>query len=410
MKLLNVDTLDEAREKLLSAASGKSPAAEKVSLKESFGRILARDVRSEDNIPGFRKSTVDGYAVRAADTQGAGDSIPVFLKVVETVAMGEAPEKKIEPGQAAYVPTGGMLPEGADAMVMIEYCEKFDENSIAVYDSVSPGRNMVAAGEDVSAGQVIMEKGTRITAREAGVLASSGVHMPEVFAPWKVSIISTGDELVAADVKPEPGQVRDINTYSLLAATAGKGFETVSTAVIKDEENLLEKAVEEAFKTSDVVLVSGGSSQGDKDHTARVLDRLSHGGVFTHGIALKPGKPTILGYDGESQTILAGLPGHPAAALMVFELLIGWLHRKLTGQKEPLSVPAVITENVPAAGGRTTCQMVKLEKEPGGTCSARPLHGKSALMTTLTRADGYTMIGVNREGINEGDTVEVILF
>lgn len=410
MKLLNVDTLDEAREKLLTATSEKRPAVARVPLKESFGRILADDVKSEDNIPDFRKSTVDGYAVRAADTQGAGDSIPVFLEVIESVNMGEPPARKIEPGQATYVPTGGMLPEGADAMVMIEYCEKFDESSIAVYDSVSPGRNMVAVGEDVSRGQVIMEKGTRITAREAGVMASAGVHMPEVFAPWKITVISTGDELVAAEDKPEPGQVRDINTYSVMAAAESKGFRVVNTAVIKDVESELEEAVGTAMGNSDIVVVSGGSSQGDKDHTACVLDRLSHGGVFTHGIALKPGKPTILGYDRTSETILVGLPGHPAAALMVFELLIGWLHRKLTGQREPLSVPAVITENVPAAGGRTTCQMVKLEKQPGGIYDARPLHGKSALMTTLTQADGYVMIDVNREGINEGDTVEVVLF
>ncbi|MDO5413850.1 MAG: molybdopterin molybdotransferase MoeA [Bacillota bacterium] len=409
MRLLKVDTLQEAREKLLKAAAGKPLKTEKVHFASSLGRVLAEDMKSEENIPGFRRSTVDGYAVRAIDTQGVTESIPVFLDVIETVEMGVAPTKKVGPGQAIYVPTGGMVPEGADAMVMIEFCEKFDETSIAVYDPVSPGRNVVTIGEDIAKGRGFLSKGQVIRPQEVGVLASAGVFEPEVFSPWKVTVISTGDELVGGEATPEKGQIRDINTYSVSAAAARLGFEVIGTKVLKDDEALIEATVKEAMAVSDLVVVSGGSSQGEKDHTADVMDRLSGGGVFTHGIALKPGKPTILGYDDARETVLVGLPGHPAAAMMVFELMIGWLWRTLTGQKERPMVVAEITENVAAAGGRATCQLVELEDEDGAY-KAVPIFGKSGLMTTLTRADGYVLIETNEEGLKEGQQVKVRLF
>lgn len=409
MKLLKVDTLQEAREKLLKAAAGKPLKTEKVHFAASLGRVLAGDMKSEENIPGFRRSTVDGYAVRATDTQGVTESIPVFLDVIEQVSMGAAPTKAVGPGQAIYVPTGGMVPEGADAMVMIEFCEKFDERSIAVYDPVSPGRNVVTIGEDIAKGSGFLSKGQVIRPQEVGVLASAGVFEPEVFVPWKVTVISTGDELVGGEAVPEKGQIRDINTYSISAAAARLGFEVIGTRVLKDDEALIEATVKEAMAVSDLVVVSGGSSQGEKDHTADIMDRMSGGGVFTHGIALKPGKPTILGYDGAGDTILVGLPGHPAAAMMVFELMIGWLWRTLTGQKERPMVVAEMTENVAAAGGRATCQLVELIDEDGAY-KAVPIFGKSGLMTTLTRADGYVLIETNEEGLKEGQQVKVKLF
>lgn len=411
MKLLKVDTLQEAREKLLKAVSEKPLDTERVRFASSLGRVLAADITAVESIPPFRRSTVDGYAVKAADTQGVTESIPVFLDVIETVEMGAAPQKIISSGQAVYVPTGGMLPEGADAMVIIEYCEKFDESSIAVYDPVSPGRNVVAVGEDIAAGNVFLPKGRRIRPQEVGVMSSAGVFEAEVFKPWRISIISTGDELVSTEETPKPGQIRDINTYSISSASEKYGFEIVGTAVLKDDEALLEKVVRDAMDKSDVVVVSGGSSQGEKDHTADVMDRLSEPGVFTHGIALKPGKPTILGYDERSETVMVGLPGHPAAALMVFELLVGWLYRRITCQKEPAAVPAVLTENVAAAGGKATCLLVELaEDEETGRYRAVPIYGKSGLMTTLTRADGYVMIDTDHEGLSGGRMVKVVLF
>lgn len=412
MRLLKVDSISEARKKLLDAASAKALKTEKVHFAKAMGRILAEDIKSEENIPGFRRSTVDGYAVRAADTGGVTESIPVFLDIIEAVEMGKAPTKEVGPGQATYVPTGGMVPEGADAMVMVEYCEAFDETSIAVYEPVSPGRNVVSIGEDIPEGRTFLCKGQYIRPQEAGVLSSAGVFEPSVYAPWKVTIISTGDELIGADEIPAEGQIRDINTYSLSAAAAKMGFEVIDTKVLRDNEALIEEAVKNAMEVSDLVVVSGGSSKGEKDHTAAVMDRLGEPGVFTHGIALKPGKPTILGYDKVSETIMIGLPGHPAAALMVFELMIGWLYRTLTGQKEPIAVAAEITENIAAAGGRATCQLVELIEDETciGGYKAVPVFGKSGMMTTLTRADGYVMIDTNAEGLKEGGRVKVVLF
>ena len=414
MRLMNTDTLDEARAKLLAEAEKNPPGKERVPFEESLGRILAEDLISEVNIPDFRKSSVDGYAVVSKDTQGVTDSIPVFLDVTDEVAMGHAPSGTVGPGQAVYVPTGGMLPDGADAMVMVEYAEKFDENSIAVYDSVSPGRNVIQEGEDVRKGSVLMRKGAKVRPQEVGVMASAGISSVCVTAPWRISVISTGDELVDVEDDPVKGQTRDINTYSIAAAGRKYGFDIVSRRVLKDDRALIREAVEEAVKVSDVVLVSGGSSQGEKDFTAGIMDELAQPGVLTHGIALKPGKPTILAYDEESATVLAGLPGHPAAAMMVFELLIGWLYCQLTGMQQPRRVPAKISENVAAAGGKTTCLLVKLTEEQddisGCMYRAQPLFGKSGLMTMLTEADGYTLIDTDDEGLKEDQIVQVVLF
>lgn len=410
MRLLKVDTLEEARRKLLDAAAGKKPGTETVSFTDSLGRIAAEDIAAAENVPGFAKSTVDGYAVKAANTQGVSESVPVFLDIVEEIQMGVMPGEKILDGQASYVPTGGMLPEGADAVVMIEHTEKFDEKSIAVYDAVSDGRNVIRAGEDIRAGSAFIGAGTLIRPQEIGVMASAGVSRLEVYRPWKVSVISTGDELIGMEEPAGAGRTRDINTYSLSASAVKYGFEVVSTAVLKDDREQIRAAIKSAMTVSDVVLVSGGSSQGEKDYTADIMDELSDVGVFTHGIAIKPGKPTILAYDGGSGTVLAGLPGHPAAAVMIFELLIGWLYRRLTGMKEPKRTVARMTENVAAAGGKATCLLLELREGSDGIYEAEPILGKSGLMTTLTRADGYAVIDTNSEGLKQGEPVAVVLF
>lgn len=408
VELLTVDSLQKAREKLQNAAEKKKMQIEFMELNQALDRVLASDLVSPEPVPHFRRSTVDGYAVRAADTQGVTESIPVFLDIVEKIEIGTPAVRMIQAGQCAYVPTGGMIPEGADAVVMIEYTEAFDETSIAIYDSVSSGRNVVAIGEDIREQSLFLKKGTKIRPQEIGVLASAGVHTVPVYKPWNVTIISTGDELVPADKKPEPGQIRDINTYVLEALSRKYGFRVVGKSVLRDERRLLEEAVKAGMETSDLVMVSGGSSQGEKDYTSSTLDQLAKPGVFTHGIALKPGKPTILGYDENSETILAGLPGHPAAAMLVFELLIVWLHRIMTRQPEPKATMAQIETNVASAPGRATCLLVELKDGEEGY-RARPILGKSGMMTTLSEANGYTMIDTNKEGLKAGETIKVVL-
>lgn len=409
VRLLTVDTVQEARKKLKKEAEGKQPEIERIPFDQSLGRVLAEDLISPEPVPGFRRSTVDGYAVIAQNTQGVTESVPVFLEVTETVAIGHPATGTVRPGQCVYVPTGGMIPDGADAVVMVEYCESFDAHSIAVYDSVSPGRNVIAVGEDIRTEQVILKRGTRIRPQEIGVMASVGITETAVYRPWSVAIISTGDELVSADVTPGAAEIRDINTYGLEGLCEKYGFTVVEKHVLKDREELLRQTVAAAMERCDMVVVSGGSSQGEKDHTAKVLDELGEPGVFTHGIALKPGKPTILGYDQKSETVLIGLPGHPVAAMIVFQLMAVWLYHQLTGQPAEYQLTARIDTNVASAPGKETCQLVELELHEKGY-TAHPIFGKSGLMTTLTRAHGYTMIDMNKEGLKPGEQILVTLF
>ena len=408
MQFLKVDSLEQAREKLLRFTGERFAQTETVSLEEAAGRCLAEEIRCPEMVPDFRRSTVDGYAVRAKDTQGAGESIPVFLDIVEEISIGTPAKRTLESGQCAYVPTGGMLPDGADAMVMVEHAELFDAHSAAIYSAVSPGRGVVQIGEDAQEGALLLERGAVLDAAGIGVLASIGRAQVRVFRPWRLTVISTGDELAAPGGEKAPCQVYDVNTYALRALAQEQGISVVETHTIQDEEPLLEAALRHAMAVSDIVAVSGGSSQGKKDMTAQLIDRVAKPGVWTHGLALKPGKPTIVGMDEASQTLLIGLPGHPVAAMMVFSLLVVWLKRALHGEREPLPVPAVMESNIPGAPGRAACQMVKLTGTKDGY-TARPVFGKSGLMSTLTQADGYVMVGVNEEGVKSGETVYVHL-
>ena len=409
MKLLVVDTVAVARRKMMEVLGSWTLPEEHVKTKEALGRVLSEDVYARDPVPSFRRSSVDGYAVLSRDTQGASEGLPVFLNVVEEIFMGEAVTIEIHSGQCAYVPTGGMIPEGADAMVMVEYCESFDEKSIAVYDAVSPGRNMVGIGEDMAENTKVLSRGTVVRAQEIGALASLGITEVPVYKEMRLTIFSTGDELVEVSSLPKKGQIYDINTYTLEALATKNGFKVVHAKVLKDEEELLKASLREAMAFSDMVVVSGGSSQGKKDLTAKVMDELSTPGVFTHGLALKPGKPTIGGYDSATETMLIGLPGHPVAAMMVFELFCVWVYEELTGKKRRKEIHAAMEINVASAPGKATCQPVELIETPEGYV-ARPIFGKSGLITTLTRAHGYTIIDMNKEGLKIGEVVKVHLF
>ena len=408
MRLLTVDSLINAREKLIEAVGAKPCPTERIAITEALGRILAEDIKAPLMVPDFRRSTVDGYAVLAKDTWGASESVPVFLEVIGETYMGCDTQYHIAAGECVYVPTGGILPSGADGVVMVEYCEIFDDNHIAVYDAVAQGKNIVEIGEDTKVGDLLLTKGAKIEAKNIATLAAVGVAQVNVFEPLTVAIFSTGDELVATTEKRQMGQIFDINTYGLRALAMKNGMQVKVNHIIKDDKELLSKAVRKAMAENDVVLVSGGSSQGKKDVTEAVLDEVATPGVFTHGLSLKPGKPTILGYDEKSQTILAGLPGHPVAAMLVFELLIIWLNRRRFAMKESLAFPATMETNLASAPGRATCQMVKLIKGESGYI-ARPIFGKSGLITTLSEADGYVIIDMNKEGIVEGEFVEVHL-
>lgn len=408
MRFLQVDTISGARERLLQEVGDNFLKMETVKLSEAYGKCLAEDIYAEENIPDFRRATVDGYAVKASDTQGAGESIPVFLSVVDEISIGKPALREIKNGECAYVPTGGMIPDGADAMVMVEYTELFDKRDAAVYSSVSAGNGVVQIGEDAKKGELLLSRGTVLHSAQTGVLASLGKHTVKVYAPWHITIISTGDEL--AEVGEEKGrcQVYDINTHALYALAKEQGMTVDKAFSVKDEDEKIEQALKDALLCSDIVVISGGSSQGKKDMTADIIDKIAEPGVWTHGLALKPGKPTIVGMDKPSGTLIIGLPGHPVAAIMVFQLLLVWLQKNLRGEKEAPGVPAVLSSNIPGAAGRAVCQTVKLEKEENGY-RAIPVFGKSGLMHTLTQADGYVLVEADKEGICKGETVYVQL-
>jgi molybdopterin molybdotransferase len=408
LKLLRVDTLQEARDKLLEAAACIKPASALIPLQEALGRTLAADLEATESVPGFRKSTVDGYAVFAQDTAGASDSIPAFLFYVGEVEMGKKPSDPIAPGQCVYVPTGGMLPEGANAMVMVEHSEPFGEGQVAIYSAVSQGRNVMEIGDDIHKGAIYLHKGKPIRPQEIGVLASMGMTKVPVFRPWRVTILSTGDELVPADQSVLAGQTRDSNSHTTAAQCKKYGLEVVTQRILADEEETIREAILQAKERSDLLIISGGSSQGKKDMTSTLLNELSDPGVFTHGIAIKPGKPTILGRDKTSRTLLVGLPGHPAAAMVIFELLIGWLWQKMTDTQPPRKIMATMDTNVQGGSGRSLCLLLELS-EGQTDLMATPVLGSSGIMTSLSRADGYTLLGVNQEGLNAGDRVQVTL-
>lgn len=407
MKLLKVDSIEEARDKLLECVKSRKLLTEYIDILDARGRILAEDIPAGCDIPAFRRSTVDGYAVVSTDTSGASDSLPVFLTQVCTVEMGKN-ATAIRNGQCAYVPTGGMLPDGADAVVMVEYSECFGEDGVALYEAVPSGKHMVRAGEDVHKDAVLLSRGTRISPKEVGALAAAGLLTIPVYVPLRLTLISTGDELIHPDRIPAPGEIRDINTYALHALATQRGYRVVSSQVLPDDETMLEQAVRDALADSDVVVISGGSSQGKKDMTGAIIERVSAQGLLTHGIAIKPGKPTILGYVADTETVLAGLPGHSVSAIVIFEMLLSWLTDILTGAKTSFPIPARISCNLSSSPGKTTCQPVVL-KNDGYSYLAQPVFGQSGLITTLTKSDGYVIIQRDKEGLKEGEPVLVHL-
>jgi len=409
MEFLRADSVETARNTLFSCVKDWLPRIENIPLSEAGGRILAKDVLSPSDMPSFRRSTVDGYAVLSKDTAAAGENTPVSLAVKAFLEIGQPVSFEIKSGECAGVQTGGMLPDGADAAVTVEYSEDIGRGGIAVYASVARGANIVEIGEDKKKGELLLSRGRRLRPQDIGALAAAGITSVPVYALLRLTIISTGDELVQPEAEPKPGQIRDINTPALTALAVKHGFLVVQSAVLPDSEASLEESLKGAMENSDIVAVSGGSSQSKKDITDAIIGNVSKPGVLSHALAIKPGQPTTLGYDESSRTLLVGLPGHPVSAMMVFEILFGFLQRELTGLRSHFAIPARLSSNAAASPGETACYPVKLSRA-GDNYEAEPIFGKSGLITTLTGADGYLVIERGQEGLRAGATVLVNLF
>lgn len=403
--MLTVRTPDEVFEILKSEFSWKAEP-EMAALSQAHGRVLAQSIESSEYVPGFARSTVDGYAVLASDTFGCSESIPAILSMAGEVSMGKKAEKALLSGNCISIPTGGAVPEGADAVVMIEYTEDYGDGTIGIVQSAVPGMNMVFKGDDVYPGKEVLTGGRLLTAQDIGALAAMGITQVPVSGRPVAGILSTGDELIPVEQKPEDGQIRDVNSSLLRALVLEAGADVKSYGIVRDDETILKETVQKALSECDVVLISGGSSVGTKDAACRVIQSL--GEVLFHGIAMKPGKPTILGKAGNKPVF--GLPGHPVAAFFIAQLFVRSLLFQMMGRRvQCRQIPAVLTETVSANHGRAQYGGVFI-REQEDRIEAVPIRGKSGLITSLAGSDGWFCIPRDKEGIAAGETVLVTLY
>ncbi len=382
-----------------------------IPLEESLGRILRRDILSNEDLPHFPRSVMDGYAVRAKDTFGAGESLPAFLKIGGEVLMGQDSGTVVGEGQAIRISTGGMLPENADGVVMVEHTHLLDEDTLEVSRAISPLENIIQPGDDIRKGATVLRKGHTLRPQDLGLLAGLGLTDVSVFAKPRVAIISTGDEIVSINDHPGPGQVRDINRYTLGAFCRRAGAVPEYMGLCPDNFRRMKEMVENAVSHSDTVWISGGSSVGTRDLTLKVFEELNNFELLVHGISVSPGKPTIIGRVGSKPVI--GLPGHVASALIVAEVFLTRLISRLSGREDPheglqAQVQAVLSQNIESKSGREDYIRVRLVKH-GETYIAEPVFGKSGLISTLVEADGLICIDMNTEGFYEGQSVTVFL-
>ncbi len=376
---------------------------------KACSRVLARNITAKSDIPGFRRSTMDGYALNSASTFGASESSPAWLTIIGTIHMGDVPDFVLEPGQAAKISTGGMLPEGADSVVMVEHTEAVDDYAVEVYKSVAPLQHVVEKDEDFKKGQDIIEAGTLIRPQEAGLAASLGISDIMVYKIPRIGIISTGDEIVPVDQVPGPGKIRDVNSHTLAGLVLEAGGQPISYGIVKDSEQALSDACQRAVKETDMVLISGGSSVGVRDYTVEVLSSLKDTSILFHGVSISPGKPTILARSANKP--VWGLPGHVVSAMVVFRVIVQPFLKQIKGiaryWDKAVGIPARLTRNIASAQGRTDFVRVKFVREKG-ILYAAPVLGKSGLLKTMVMADGLVEIGENLEGLEKDSQVAVI--
>jgi molybdopterin molybdotransferase len=403
---------EEARLMLFSHIAAPVEGSETIATLASSERVCAQEVLAPHPLPEFPRSTVDGYAVRASDTFGASDTVPAYLTQVGEVPMGGAPSFNITAGQCALIHTGGMIPEGATAVVMLEHTQAASSQpvhlEIEVLKAAAEGENTIRVGEDVAEGSVVVRKGQVLGPAQIGGLLALGILQLRVAGKPKIGLISSGDEVIDPAVRPQPGQVRDINAFTLGTLVTRAGGEAVRYGIVPDDREKLLAAAKRALAECHAVIISAGSSASSRDMTAQVINELGQPGVLVHGINTRPGKPTILGSCSGKAVI--GLPGNPVSALVNGHLFVLPLIDKLTGQEQKprAFLMARLSINLPSQAGREDWWPVKLVEERGGFL-AEPIFGKSNLIFTLAAADGLLRIPPDATGLSAGESAEVYL-
>jgi molybdopterin molybdotransferase len=404
----------EAQEIFLKGFEPPPLLEEEIEVVSSLGRIVSREIRSPVDLPEFSRSTMDGYAVLARDTFGATESLPAYLNLMGEVPMGAEAGVEVHAQGTVKIATGGMIPTGADAVVMFEHTSVIDEGMIEVYRPVASGENVIQAGEDIRKDRIIFRKGHRVRPQDVGALCGVGVMRLSVFRRPRVAVIPTGNEIIPPDQVPGPGQIRDINSYHLCSLVERFGGTPVRYGIVPDEEVRLKETIVKAVAEADLALLSGGSSVGTRDLTARVIEDLGRPGIVVHGVAVKPGKPTLCALlDGKP---VIGLPGHPAAVAIGFDLFVRPVLRMLSGEGIPLwerhmerTVQARMGRSIASRPGREDYIRVALDLEEEDLM-ARPILGKSGLISTLVDAVGTVIIPENRLGVEKGEKIIVHLF
>ena len=403
-------TVEKALSILRQNLEGLSRQEEQIPLHQALDRILSRPVISPEDLPETDRSTMDGYAVRAADTFGASHSMPCYLNITGEVFMGEMPRGMVTKGCCFKIPTGGLLPSGADSVVMLEHTIPVDDTMIEIIKGVGAGTNLIKKGEDIKKDTTALDCGHLLRPQDLGLLAGLGIAKVNVYKKINVGIVATGDEIIPFQEKPEPGQIRNINSLTLAGMVKRLGGEVTDYGIVSDHRDIFFPALEKAVGENDIVLFSGGSSVGVRDLGEQVVEALGPPGILVHGVALKPGKPILIGMSGT--TPVFGLPGHPVSALVCFDLFVGPAIRALQGRSKTLPRPGlscILNRNINSAAGRRDLVRVKLKLE-NDTWTAYPILGKSGSISTLSRADGFFIIDEESQGVSMDDQVLVYLY
>jgi len=408
-EFLKLVTPDEALCMLFNAVHPQI-GIEKILTKDALGRVLCDDMLSPQDLPDFRRSTVDGYAVLAKNTHGASESLPAYLEIAGEVPMGSPPDFSLKGKACSIIHTGGMLPDGADAVVMLEDSQRLESGEIEIYKSIAVSENIIEIGEDVKEGDVVLTQGTRLRPSEIGGLMALGITEVKVAKRPRIGILSSGDEVIPPSISTKPGQVRDINSYTLGSLIQELGGEPVHYGIISDSRDDMLSAMEKALNECDHLIVTAGSSASSRDLTAEIMNRMENPGVLVHGVNIKPGKPTIFGVSGEQ--VMIGLPGNPVSALVIAMILVAPIieaYLGLDAERLRPSMRAKLTVNVASQAGREDWIPVRLRRTSNDKYLAEPVFGRSNLIFILARSDGLVKIPASTTGLEAGAKVIVRL-